>query len=66
MILKRANTTIYRDLLPYITPFVLLKIHEQYRCLTDKSQPIPPYTQHFNTTIGLSCIHRIEVSLIFL
>ena len=45
MVLKRANTIIYRDLTPYITPFALLKIHTQYRRFADKSQPLPPCTQ---------------------
>ena len=66
MILKGANTTIYRDLTPYVTPFALLRIYEQYRRLADKSQPLPPCTQQFSTTMGLPCVHRIEVSLIFL
>lgn len=66
MILKGTNTTIYRDLTPYVTPFALLRIHEQYRYFADKSQSLPPFTQQFNTTMGLPCVHRIEVSLIFL
>lgn len=66
MILKGANTTIYRDLTPYITPFVLSRIYEQYRRLADKSQPLLPCTQQFSTTMGLLCIHRIKISLIFL
>ena len=58
MILKGPNTMIYRDLTPYVTPFALLKIHEQ----SDKSQPLSPYTHQFTSTMGLPCAHRIEVS----
>lgn len=61
MILKGANTSVYRDLTPYITPFALLRIHEQYLRLSDKSQPLPLCTGKFTKTMGLPCVHRIEV-----
>lgn len=40
IVLKGANTMIYRDLTLYITPFALPRIHKQYRHLTNKSQPL--------------------------
>lgn len=64
MILKGANITVYQDLTPYVTPFALCRINEQYCRLADKSQPLPLCTQQFITTMGLPYIHRIEVSLI--
>lgn len=65
MILKGANTMMYRDLTPYIALFALLRVHKQYNCLKD-TQPLPPCTQKFTTIMGLPCAHRIEVSFILL
>lgn len=64
IVLNGGNTIIYRDLTPYITLFALFKIHTQYRRLVDKSQPLPLCTQKFTSTMGLPCVHRIEISII--
>lgn len=64
MVLKGGNTIIYRDLTPYITPFASLKLYMQFRRLADKSQLLPPRTRQFTSTMGLPCVHRIEVSII--
>lgn len=65
MVLKGGNTIIYRDLTPYITPFASLKLYTQFRRRTDKSQPLPPCTRQFTSTMSLQCVHRIEVRLLF-
>ncbi len=65
MVLKGGNIVIYQDLIPYITPFALLKIHTQYRCVANKSKPLPACTHSFTNTMGLPCAHKIEVSIIF-
>lgn len=36
----------------------------QFRRLADKSQPLSPRTRQFTSTMGLPCVHRIEVSII--
>ena len=64
IILKKANTIIYRDLSLYITFFALLKIHTQYHCLANKSQSLPPYHQQFTSIIGLPYIYQIKISII--
>lgn len=63
IILKGANTMIYQDLTPYITPYALLRVHEQYNGLKDR-QSLLPYIQKFTTSMRLPCTHRIEVSFI--
>ena len=63
IILKGANSMIYRDLTPYITLYALLRVHAQYNRLKDP-QTLLPCTQKFTATMGLPCAHRIEVSFI--
>ena len=63
MILKDANTMIYRDLTPYLILYTLLRVYEQYNHLKNP-QPLFPCINKFITTMGLPCAHRIEVSFI--
>lgn len=58
----RLRKPFYSDVRAHITPFALLKIHDQYERFMNQNTRLPPCTGTFRATMGLPCAHEIEVS----
>ena len=62
----QCQQNVFRDLIPWVTPFALTQICEQWNRIRSlqEGQLLPLCTRKFTTTVGLPCAHTIQLRLL--